>query len=689
MRKRDGHRFVVALLILLAGVSAHAQSSAYKAVLRWVQPTLYPLHLAVNESGTHAAVRVGYNLVGWLNLNTGVVERIIPTRRFPLVAIEIRQNRLLIADQTHPTTGARPMSQIALWDVASWQPIRVIGVNASLVSATLSPSGDYVAAVGRDRVVRVWRVSDGALVMQAAQAFVPTAVAFTADETRVVTSDAYGYLRLRSLSGAYLGQTRIAWTGAQRLANSPDGNWLILGMPNAESRAMGFSWQTGTVAWYAPYNGGVTGIAFAPNAVFISATDANIYQHDLATGQRLTQFNTRTSVQSLGIAGNQSVLVAGCFHFPFLLNFPFSISADYNLALVEVWSPNGARLRQFYGDLTRPMAVDASENGVHLAAGDFEGNLYLLHKATGAVVNRFAAHSDQVRSVAFSASGRYLASCDMYEAKLWDVQNPASPALLYTFTPPEPGITQVRLSPDEQKLAVVSRSGIFVLERATGALLFSIAGGEEERFLPECAAFSPDSQTLAVGGRMNNIFFYDANTGSLVGQIETASETHDLHYSADAARLLIVESSRVRVVDLSSGADVASYESTVEEARFALNDTMLAVLRAGNTYLWDFSSETELSRAIIPFDSELLAYSDMATGSGGRVFYTSFANHGIAAWVLTRRADVNGDGCVDDADLLEVLFAFGSAGSLPADVNEDSVVDDADLLEVLFNFGNC
>ncbi|MEJ5294838.1 MAG: hypothetical protein WHT28_06295, partial [Fimbriimonadales bacterium] len=65
------------------------------------------------------------------------------------------------------------------------------------------------------------------------------------------------------------------------------------------------------------------------------------------------------------------------------------------------------------------------------------------------------------------------------------------------------------------------------------------------------------------------------------------------------------------------------------------------------------------------------------------------ANHGIAAWVLTRRADVNGDGCVDDADLLEVLFAFGSAGSMPADVNEDSVVDDADLLEVLFNFGNC
>jgi hypothetical protein len=50
--------------------------------------------------------------------------------------------------------------------------------------------------------------------------------------------------------------------------------------------------------------------------------------------------------------------------------------------------------------------------------------------------------------------------------------------------------------------------------------------------------------------------------------------------------------------------------------------------------------------------------------------------------------DVNGDGCVDDADLLQVLFAFGQTGSgLPEDVNGDGTVDDADLLTVLFNFG--
>jgi hypothetical protein len=56
---------------------------------------------------------------------------------------------------------------------------------------------------------------------------------------------------------------------------------------------------------------------------------------------------------------------------------------------------------------------------------------------------------------------------------------------------------------------------------------------------------------------------------------------------------------------------------------------------------------------------------------------------------IVSNPDIDGSGCVDDADLLAVLFAFGSTGSgLDEDVNCDGTVDDADLLEVLFNFGN-
>ncbi|MDW8052409.1 MAG: hypothetical protein RMJ83_08025, partial [Armatimonadota bacterium] len=51
------------------------------------------------------------------------------------------------------------------------------------------------------------------------------------------------------------------------------------------------------------------------------------------------------------------------------------------------------------------------------------------------------------------------------------------------------------------------------------------------------------------------------------------------------------------------------------------------------------------------------------------------------------RADVTLDCCVNNADLLAVLFAFGSEGERLEDVNLDGVVNNADLVAVLFSFG--
>jgi len=62
----------------------------------------------------------------------------------------------------------------------------------------------------------------------------------------------------------------------------------------------------------------------------------------------------------------------------------------------------------------------------------------------------------------------------------------------------------------------------------------------------------------------------------------------------------------------------------------------------------------------------------------------------LARYLLeTITGDIDGNGCVDDADLLRLLLAFGQSGAnLAEDLNGDGVVDDADLLEVLFHFGS-
>ncbi len=55
--------------------------------------------------------------------------------------------------------------------------------------------------------------------------------------------------------------------------------------------------------------------------------------------------------------------------------------------------------------------------------------------------------------------------------------------------------------------------------------------------------------------------------------------------------------------------------------------------------------------------------------------------------VVLGNGDVNGDGIVDDADLLAILMAYDT-WSPDLDLTGDAYIDDADLLIVLFNFGS-
>lgn len=75
------------------------------------------------------------------------------------------------------------------------------------------------------------------------------------------------------------------------------------------------------------------------------------------------------------------------------------------------------------------------------------------------------------------------------------------------------------------------------------------------------------------------------------------------------------------------------------------------------------------------------------TLNSGLVVYQRFFEERLDL-IVSYQGDVNLNGCVDDSDLLAVLFAFAQTGTLPEDLTGDGVVDDADLLAVLFNFGN-
>ena len=101
-----------------------------------------------------------------------------------------------------------------------------------------------------------------------------------------------------------------------------------------------------------------------------------------------------------------------------------------------------------------------------------------------------------------------------------------------------------------------------------------------------------------------------------------------------------------------------------------------------NRAFWQLvgNSVLEYAYAVSP-DGRYIVGQGRDAGSGQYLAYL------LDTW---RTGDTNGDGCIDDADLLAVLFAFGGAGTgntRHEDIDKDGIVDDADLLAVLFAFG--
>jgi probable HAF family extracellular repeat protein len=103
-----------------------------------------------------------------------------------------------------------------------------------------------------------------------------------------------------------------------------------------------------------------------------------------------------------------------------------------------------------------------------------------------------------------------------------------------------------------------------------------------------------------------------------------------------------------------------------------LNTTYASLLTNGSVLLE--------ARAISP-DGRYIVGVGYNAATGGREAF-------LLDTGFPRRGDVDRNGCVDDADLLAVLFAFGGQGYRNEDLNWDGTVDDADLLQVLFHFGS-
>jgi uncharacterized protein with WD repeat len=209
-------------------------------------------------------------------------------------------------------------------------------------------------------------------------------------------------------------------------------------------------------------------------------------------------------------------------------------------------------------------------------------------------------------------------------------------------------------------------------------------------------AFSPDGDYIASAGYYDKtVKIWRVADGQLGHTIAEVGGVHALAFSPDGQFLAVgfedtgALLQTLRLWRVADGQPVRTFtgQFTVLAVAFSPNGQYLVSGSLDHTTrVWRLSDGTQIRS----LSGHANGVNSLCFSPNGRLFAVGRrdASLFVARNPFWQQGDTDGNGCIDDADLLQVLFAFGQTGvNLSADMNEDGIIDDADLLIVLFAFG--
>ena len=367
-------------------------------------------------------------------------------------------------------------SSARLVDLGSGKTRITVDHGSRVTAGALSAGGRLLATGGVDRVVRIWRASDGKLltVLEGHVGQI-TAIAFSRRGTLIATASTDGVGRVwRVGSGEPVTVLSGHGNFLTDVAFSPDGTQVVTASRDRTAR----TWKAETGAALATFTGDTEEV----------------------TSARFTASGQEVVTASLdGTARTWDAVVQPALHLVVDLGAPVT-SLEFVNAGTELAATAGRRLYRIelpdgparqVGVAPAPDEVVKGPGGRRAA---IDGSTATIMLANGSTV-RLTGHRDRITSIAFSDDGtRVVTSSADHDSRIWDT---STGELLQVLRGHFAIVSSARFSPDG-RWVVTAGPGTAGLWSATSGRLVYFLQGHEGKLLS--VAFAPDGQQVATGG---------------------------------------------------------------------------------------------------------------------------------------------------------------------------------------------
>ena len=571
-------------------------------------------------------------------------------------------------------------SAVRLWDVASADSITAFSAAAlddetEVLSVALSPDGATLA-IGSRSTLELWDVTQGReLATFTGHTGGISSLAFSSDGATLASGS---YDRTARVWDAATGGNVATFdlsTSVQAVAFSPDGRTLASASwddillwdieTRSASRIQGHASTISSSALSA--DGGTVAIGSVNSTRLV----------DVRTGKDTATLESKAQVNSVTFSRDGSLLAVGARRVTL-----WDVATIRTISTLEAPDPD-------------VQSLAFSPDGATLAAGYWRGNIRLWDVAEGERIAILAGHTSLVNSVAFSPDGAILASGSRDNtARLWDLETGREITTLEGYF----GEGSVAFSPDGSTLAVVSPSGIRLLEPKTWKEVNTLWGSSVHSL-----SFSPDGTTLAAGSRDGTVVLWDTETARRVATHEGhTADVRSLAFSLDGATLASgARDGTVLVWDLTPrphALRIVSGNGQEGEPGALLPGTLVVEVRDEHGDLLEGAQVTfavtggdgTLSMATATTDAKGRAATDLTLGSEPGPNTVEVAVEGLETMLFTATAeaspDFDSDGEVGFSDFF--LFAEAFGGSDPRfDLDASGSVDFADFFLFAEHFG--